>query len=131
MQDTGAPAKHDKPSSQRSHSYCNGTRQPFFWNEPEHIKSPFSNFSLLKGGSNSQSLGRQSSVLPLSQAPSHECLECLECRTVCTITVMYQDLMYHFWIECIIHIIYRELLLTFICIVLVQIKLKHVVNMCI
>ena len=32
--------------------------------------SPFSNFSWSEGGSNSQSMGRQSSVLPLSQIPS-------------------------------------------------------------
>jgi len=32
--------------------------------------SPFSNFSWSKGGSNSQSLDRQSSVLPLSRIPS-------------------------------------------------------------
>jgi len=46
------------------------TREQFSWKEPVHI-SFFSNFSWSKGGgSNSQSLGRQSSVLPLSQIPS-------------------------------------------------------------
>ena len=40
------------------------------WEEPVHI-SFFSNFSLSEGGSNSQSLGRQMSVLPLNQIPSH------------------------------------------------------------
>ena len=45
--------------------------------------------------------------------------------------LMYQDVMYHFWIECTIHRIYRELSLTFSYIVFSLKKVKHVVNMCI
>jgi len=51
----------------------------------------------------------------------------LECGTF---TVMYQDVTYHFWIECTVHRIYKELLLTFSYIVFSLNKVKHVVNMC-
>ena len=44
---------------------------------------------------------------------------------------MYQDVVYHFLIECTIYRIYRELLLTFSYIVFSLNKVKDVVNMCI
>jgi len=57
---------HGKPGSLTCPVQITNTRKHFSWEEPVHI-SFFSNFSWSEGESNSQSVGRQSSVLPLSQ----------------------------------------------------------------
>jgi len=67
VQDTGAPITHDKPGSLTYPIYGTDTREHCY--ENNQYLSSFSIFIDVRG-SNSQSLGRQASVSPLSQAPS-------------------------------------------------------------
>jgi len=70
VQDTGAPTTHDKPGSLTCPVYSIDTREHFSCSGKNLYISPcFSNFSWSEVGSNSQSLARQLSVLPLGQIP--------------------------------------------------------------
>jgi len=68
VQDTGAPTTHDKPCSLTYPVYIALLQGSILPGTNQYV-SPFSYLSWCEG-SNSQSLGRQSSVLPLSQVPS-------------------------------------------------------------
>ena len=69
VHDTGAPTTHDKPGSLTCPMYSTDTQEHFSWEEQDLVHISFLViFSWCEGGSNSQSLGRQSSVLPMTHA---------------------------------------------------------------